>query len=70
MSVSVSHKEYLTTKEAAELCGFTTAALHQRRIRGGGPRFLQVGPKTIRYKRVDVLAYLEGAAPTEGRVSK
>jgi predicted DNA-binding transcriptional regulator AlpA len=62
MSVSSVQQEYLTTDEAAQLCGFTRAAFNQRRLRGDGPPYIKVGPRCIRYKRRDVLTWLDSRA--------
>lgn len=59
--------EYLTTREAAALCGFTPAAFNMRRIRGNGPPYTKMGHRTVRYKRDDVLAWLAEAKPEPAR---
>lgn len=58
--------EYLTCKEAAQLCGFSVAAFHQRRLRGTGPAFIKLGERCVRYARKDVLSWLDShrQAPT------
>jgi predicted DNA-binding transcriptional regulator AlpA len=43
----------------AEWLGVTTKALEAWRYRGGGPPFIRVGGKLVRYRRGDVLAWLE-----------
>lgn len=66
MSVS---DEYLTTADVARLLQIGVKAAHARRVRGNGPPFIQIGPRTIRYKRRDVLAWIDShAAPTAEKV--
>lgn len=49
----------LTTPEAAELLNVTTRYLEKLRTVGGGPRFVRVGKKCVRYRVVDVEAWLQ-----------
>ena len=54
---------YLTSSEAAELLRIAPATLERMRINGLGPRFAKVGPgkrAKVVYKRVELLAWLEG----------
>ena len=44
----------LTEDEAAELIGFTPRFLQERRFRGGGPPFVRVSARAIRYRPVDL----------------
>lgn len=55
----------LTTKEAAERLGMSPATLETWRSRGyGGLPYVQVTPKTIRYRDEDLRAWVE--ARTKG----
>lgn len=60
----------LTTEEAAALLGMGASTLRAWRAEGLGPRFYRVGPRLKRYRRADVLAWLESRggpeAPPEG----
>lgn len=59
-------QEFLTTREAAGLAGFSPAAFNQRRLRGNGPPFTKLGHRCVRYRRQDVLDWLAtNAAPTK-----
>ncbi len=45
--------------EAAELLGYTARALQGWRLRGGGPEFVRVSARSIRYRRRDLLAWAD-----------
>ncbi len=49
--------EYLTTEEAAQFLKIGKSTLEQARLNGGGPRFIKFGPKIIRYKVDDLVAW-------------
>lgn len=44
----------LTTDQTAELLAITRETLANWRVQGRGPRFLQLSPRCIRYRRRDV----------------
>ncbi len=46
-------------RQAAAFLGYTVRALQNWRIRGGGPRFVKVSSRSIRYRRRDLLAWIE-----------
>jgi hypothetical protein len=57
---------------AAEFLGYTPRALQNWRVRGGGPRYVSVSRRSIRYRRRDLIQWTEarlrsntseGAAP-------
>lgn len=41
-------------KQAAEYLNFTQRALQNWRVRGGGPNFVKVSARAIRYRRCDL----------------
>ncbi|MCB1883123.1 MAG: helix-turn-helix domain-containing protein [Geminicoccaceae bacterium] len=45
--------------EAAAFLGYTIRALQNWRVRGGGPRFVRVSARSIRYRRKDLVAWSE-----------
>ncbi|MCS5498198.1 hypothetical protein NY547_13190 [Cnuibacter physcomitrellae] len=45
-----------------EITGMSTGALAQLRYTGGGPRFYKPTPKTVLYKRSEVIAWVEASA--------
>lgn len=49
----------LNEKEAADFLSYTVRALQNWRVRGGGPRFVKVSARSIRYRRRDLLAWIE-----------
>lgn len=46
--------------EAAKFVGYTIRALQNWRLRGGGPKFLKVSGRSIRYRRRDLIIWAEG----------
>ncbi|MDA5193883.1 helix-turn-helix transcriptional regulator [Govanella unica] len=49
----------LNEKEAAILLGFTIRALQNWRVRGGGPRFVKVSARSVRYRPDDLQQWIE-----------
>jgi len=49
----------INEKEAAEFLGYTVRALQNWRIRGGGPKFVKVSARSVRYRFRDLLAWSE-----------
>ena len=56
--------DFITPEEVCELAAVTSTLLAQRRYKGLGPRFYKPTPKTVLYKRSEVLAWLEASAQT------
>lgn len=46
-------------REAAHYVGYTIRALQNWRVRGGGPRFVKVSARSIRYRRRDLIQWAE-----------
>lgn len=57
-------EEYIHAEEVKEMTGLTVAALSQLRYRGIGPRFYKPTPRTVLYKRSEVIAWIEASAQT------
>ena len=57
------HPDYLESlineTEAAKFLGYTVRALQNWRVRGGGPKFIKVSARSIRYRRRDLIAWAE-----------
>ena len=51
--------QLLTEKEAAELICYSRRALQNWRVRGGGPKYVKVSARSIRYQRRDVLDWID-----------
>ena len=47
----------LTEKEAAAALGFTTRFLQNRRYTGGGPKFVRISARAVRYRVQDIEAF-------------
>lgn len=45
--------------EVAELSGISAVTLRRWRAEGKGPKFVRIGERAIRYRRADVLAWLD-----------
>lgn len=45
-------------RDAADFLGYTTRALQNWRVRGGGPRFVKISARSIRYTRRDLMAWV------------
>ncbi len=46
-------------REAASLLCYSVRGLQNWRHRGGGPRFVKVSARSVRYRRSDLLAWIE-----------
>lgn len=58
-AASMGEDELLTTAEVALMLRTPNATLRTWRYQGIGPRSFHLGPRGIRYKKSDVLAWLE-----------
>lgn len=54
------HLERLINEsETAKFLGYSVRALQNWRVRGGGPRFVKVSGRSIRYRRRDLIDWAE-----------
>jgi predicted DNA-binding transcriptional regulator AlpA len=44
---------------AAEFVGYSMRALQNWRVRGGGPRFVKISSRSVRYRRRDLIEWAE-----------
>ena len=49
----------MNERGAAAYLGYTIRALQNWRLRGGGPVYVKVSARSIRYRRRDLLAWIE-----------
>lgn len=49
----------ITENEAAAFVGYTVRALQKWRVRGGGPKFVKISARSVRYRRRDLMAWAE-----------
>ncbi|MZR30236.1 DNA-binding protein [Sneathiella sp. DP05] len=49
----------INERVAADFLGYTVRALQNWRVRGGGPDFVKVSSRSIRYRRRDLIAWAE-----------
>jgi predicted DNA-binding transcriptional regulator AlpA len=52
-------RRLLTTTDLAELLSTTPNAIYNMRHRGGGPRWIRIDKRSVRYRPEDVDAWLE-----------
>lgn len=52
-------KQLLNEKQAASFLGFTHRTLQMWRLQGGGPTFLKIGKKSVRYMLKDLVEWAE-----------
>lgn len=57
-------KLLLTEAEAAQVVGFSPRFLQQRRREGGGPVYIRVSARAVRYRLADLEAWAEERART------
>ncbi len=60
--------DLLNEKEAAAILGVTPRTLTNWRWRGDGPRWVRVGSRLVRYRRSELLAFVE-AGETAGKAA-
>jgi len=51
--------QLLNEKQAASILCYTQRALQNWRVRGGGPRYVKVSARSIRYRRRDLTSWVE-----------
>ena len=54
--------DFIQTAAVSEMTGMSTGALAQLRYTGAGPRFYKPTPKTVLYRRSEVIAWVEASA--------
>jgi len=57
-------EEFIQPSTVGDITGLSVAALAQLRYQGKGPRFYKPTPKTVLYKRSEVIAWVEASAQT------
>ena len=53
---------FIQPSVVGEMTGLTVAALAQLRYKGTGPRYYKPTPRTVLYKRTEVVAWVEASA--------
>jgi len=59
MSSTSTTSSLLTTNAAARMLGYSPRALENWRYRGGGPRFVRVSARSVRYRSADLETWIE-----------
>ncbi len=57
--VGLDHDELLTTRETADWLGVSTQWLEIGRSKNYGPKYARISARLIRYRRSDLLTWLE-----------
>jgi len=58
------NEDFIQPGAVEEMTGLSIAALAQLRYQGKGPRFYKPTPRTVLYKRSEVIAWVEGSVQT------
>ncbi len=53
------HDRLIDEFDAADFLGYSVRALRNWRTRGGGPQYIKVSSRSIRYRRRDLIAWTE-----------
>jgi hypothetical protein len=56
--------DFIQPQAVSEITGLSVAALAQLRYQGTGPRFYKPTPRTVLYKRSEVVSWIEESART------
>jgi predicted DNA-binding transcriptional regulator AlpA len=59
VKISPNEREYLTQKEAADFLGFHVNTLVKLSKGAAGPPRSAIGPRSVRYRRSDLVAWME-----------
>ncbi|PHQ60878.1 MAG: DNA-binding protein [Robiginitomaculum sp.] len=61
MTTELQHDpdQLLNEKQAASILCYSQRALQNWRVRGGGPQYVKVSARSIRYRRCDLTAWVE-----------
>lgn len=55
-------EEFIQPSAVAEITGLSIAALAQLRYHGKGPKFYKPTPRTVLYRRAEVIEWVEASA--------
>ncbi len=59
MSTKPVQEKLLTEPQAAEVLNFTARTLQAWRVRGGGPPYVKISARAIRYRQCDLNRWIE-----------
>ena len=54
---TLAKREVLTVREAAQFLRYSKVSLDRMRWQGGGPPFVRIGRRSVRYLKADLLAW-------------
>lgn len=55
----IDQDSLLNEKQAAAILNYSTRALQKWRHKGSGPKFIRVSTRSIRYRRKDLIAWMD-----------
>ena len=55
-----THARFLDERQVADLLNLSVRTIQNWRVRGGGPQYVRISRRCIRYRLADVLAWAEG----------
>ena len=58
-------EELITEEQVAELLTVSVSTVRRLRVSGKGPRYIRVSERVVRYKRRDVLAWMDQGGAEE-----
>jgi predicted DNA-binding transcriptional regulator AlpA len=59
LAVPSTKQALMREHEAAQLLGHSVAALRKWRVKGGGPRYVKISRRSVRYRHLDLLDWIE-----------
>ena len=62
--MDLGQHQLLTPRQAAAILGLTPRFLEMRRFKGGGPVFIRVSGRCVRYRLSDLIEWIEGRRRT------
>lgn len=63
-SVTPDLESLIPEKKAAEFLGLSIKTLQKRRVTGGGPVYIRISSRCVRYRRIDLIAWANALART------
>jgi predicted DNA-binding transcriptional regulator AlpA len=63
-------QEFIQSAEVSEITGLSVASLAALRHQGDGPRFYKPTPRSVLYRRAEVIAWVEASAQLTGGSSR
>ncbi len=59
LSTSSTKQSLMREQEAARLLDHSVATLRKWRVKGGGPRYVKISRRSVRYRHLDLMDWIE-----------